>query len=355
MLNSLFLYCSFMFLSIGIAYLADKYNSIVLRNILILFLIVITGFRGHEVGIDTPNYIETWDKIMLDIPVFSEIGFQWLILLLQKFTLNPTALFVTCSAIIFSFLIIRLWDFRTIASFSVMIAVLYMIVVMRSMNVMRQYCAISIIFFSTRYLFQKGYLKFILGVIVATLFHTSSLLAISFLGFELLNWQHLSSLKKFFFSLLIMLGTCVSVVGYNLVYLKYGDYFQNYEANLGMLTTILIIFIFFSFFGSKMWKKRIGFSIETILKHQYWIKIFFVAYLIGIILQSLGYFFSYMDRIGLIFSTWGIVFWGALFKLTISRSLKLLYALSLLVLIGWPFGVAIISNGYGTVPYTFCW
>lgn len=355
MLNSLLLYCLFMFLSVGMAYLADKYNSIVLRNLLILFLIVITGFRGYEVGIDTPNYIETWDETIFGIPVYSEIGFQWLMLLLQKFTLNPTSLFVSCSTIIFTFLIIRLWDFRQIASFTIMIAVLYMLVLMRSMNIMRQYCAIAIVFFSTRYLFQKGYLKFILGVIVATLFHTSSLLAISFLGFELLQWKQLSFRKKAFFILLIAIGVSLSVIVFSFINSKYGNYFEQTEVDLGLLTIVTFIFVLLSFVASNLWRKRIGIDYNAIGEHRYWIKVIFVAYFMGILLQSLGYFFPYMDRIGLMFSLFGIVFWGVLFKLTINVVLKLVYTFSLLFLIGWPFLSSILNNDYGTVPYTFCW
>lgn len=355
MLSSLLLYFLFMFVAVGMAYLADKYNSIVIRNLLILFLVVITGFRGYEVGIDTPNYIETWDKVMVGYPVFSEIGFQWLIMLLQKFTLNSTALFVTCSVIIFGFLIVRLWDFRQISSFTIMIAVLYMLVLMRSMNIIRQYCAIAIVFFSTRYLFQKSYLKFLLGVGVATLFHTSSLLAISFLGFELLKWKQLSLRKKMCFVSLIIIGFCFSVVAYNFVSSEYGNYFEQPEVDLGLLTIISFVFVVFSFWASKLWRKKNGLDYYVVIEHRFLIKAFFVAYLFGIILQSLGYFFPFMDRVGLLFSLWGIAFWGTLFKLTINYTLKLVYGFSLLLLIGWPFLSAIINNGYGTVPYTFCW
>lgn len=355
MLSSLSIYILFMFVSVSIAYLADKHNSIVLRNLLILFFIIITGFRGYEVGIDTPNYIEIWDNVMTGFPVYLEIGFQWLIMLLQKFTLNPTALFITCSAIIFGFLIIRLWDFRHIASFTIMIAVVYMFVLMRSMNIVRQYCSIAIVFYFTRYLFQKHYLKFLFGVGVATLFHTSSLLAISFVGFDLLKWKQLPLWKKTFLISLIIIGSCLSLVAYNFISSEYGNYFEQQEIDFGLLTIILFVFVLFSFSTSKLWKKKIGTDNTSIIEHRFLIKVFFAAYLFGIILQSLGYFFPYMDRVGLLFSLWGIAFWGALFKLTINYTLKFLYGFSLLLLIGWPFLSAIIHNGYGTVPYTFCW
>ena len=158
------------------AYLADKYNSKLVRNLLICFLVLITGFRSVEVGIDSANYAEIWDAVLVGIPVFLEVGFQMLIQFLQRISTNPTILFVTCSIITFDLLIIRLWDFRNVASFTVMILVLFMLVVMPSMNTMRQYCAVSIVFYGTKFLFQKKYLKFILSVLIATSLHTSSLL-----------------------------------------------------------------------------------------------------------------------------------------------------------------------------------
>ena len=355
MFFSYFFYFSLFFACIVIAYLADKYESIRLRNLLILILACATGFRGHEVGIDTPHYIDIWDNIMVGDPVYQEVGFQWLILLLQKISEDPTILFVACSTIVFGFLIVRLWDFREVASFSVMTAVLYMLLFMQSMNTIRQHCALSIIFFCTRYLFQKSYFRFMLGVGIATLLHISSLLAISFVGFDLLKWKQLSWRKKMFLVLLIVAGGCSSMVVYNFIYSEYGNYFEQPETDLGLLTIILFIFVLCSYGASKLWKKRIGGNYETITDHHYLINVVFVAYLMGILLQSLGYFFPYMGRIGLLFSLWGIVFWGMLFKLTVSSTLKLVYGLSMLLLIGWPFGVAIINNGYGTVPYMFCW
>lgn len=340
---------------VGIAYIADKYNSKILRDIIIVILVIITGFRGENVGIDTANYVELWDAVLKGDFLVVEIGFQWLMLFLQNISTEPTILFFVCSLIIFGLTIIRLWDFRRIASFPVMIAALYMLFVMQSMNTMRQYCAIAIVFWGTKYLFQKKYWSFLIYVVLASLLHVSSLLAISFIGFDLLRWNSFSFWQKMTFVFLFILGLVLSVPIYNFIYIEYGTYFESEEVDFGLLTTVLFIFTLFSFYASKLWRKSVAIDAHSNDEWRYLIKVSFVAYAFGIILQSLGYFFPFMDRIGLIFSVWGIVFWGMLFKLTLRKPLKIVYFLSMFLLVMLPFLRIMISNGLGTVPYSFYW
>lgn len=355
MLFSLLFYFTILFVCIFIAHLADKYNSKILLYLLISILVIVTGFRGDEVGIDTPNYIEVWDEIMVDGFVVVELGFQWLIMALQKVTTNPTSLFFSCSIIIYLLLVIRLWDFRKIASFPMMITALYTFSFMPSMNIMRQYCAIAIIFYSTRYFFKKQYVKFLVGVLLATLFHTSALSAISFLGFELLIWHDLSRAKRLFFLLTIVFFPMIGLAVYDFIDSEYGQYFENEEQSLGILTLLKFIFIVTSYYCSKLWSKKYLISDDQIENYSYISKFVFGSFLLGVTLESLAYFFPFMGRIGLPFSIWGIVFWGMLFKLTKNIVLKEVYFLAFLLLFGMPFLLSIVFNGYGTVPYYFCW
>lgn len=349
MFLSLIFYVFLLLICTTLAYYADKYNSKKILYLIIFIFTFVTGFRGEDVGIDTVNYIDFWDEVLSGNILFIELGFQWLIEVLQKVTTNYVILFFTCSFIIYFFIIIRLWELKRIASFSILIATLYMLVLMPSMNTMRQYCAISILFYSTRYLFNKKYLRYFGGIIVATLLHTSSLLGIVFGGFDLLNWRQYSLPKKIFFVLLLLLLPFFFFKAYELAYTEYGNYFESGEANIGLLTLLKILFISSSYYFSKIWLKVSSYD------SKYIVKVAFSSYLIGTCLESLGYFFPYMDRIGLVFSIWGILYWGILFKFTNNISLKYLYFMFLLVLIGLPFLLSIINNGYGTVPYSLCW
>lgn len=316
--------------------------------------IFVAGLRNEEVGLDTPNYIEYWEAISSDDIVYVELGFQWLILILQKISLHPTLLFITCSFIIYYLIIIRLWDFRKIASFPMMIAVLYAFSLMPSMNIMRQYCAIAIIFYSTRFLFNRQYLKFLIGIIIATLLHTSALSAILLYFFEFLWRPNLSKSFKILFIFVLIVFSVIGLQLYNLLNAEYGQYFEDSEESLGALTLLKIMFILISFYCSKLWSKKIVISDATI-EYRYLIKLIFNIYLFGVALESLTYFFPFMGRIGLPFSIFGIVYWGILLKLTNNIFLKECYFIAFLLLYGFPFIMSMVSNGYGTMPYLFYW
>ena len=355
MLFSYLFYILSLFVCTICAHCADKYNSKLIRNLLICFLVFITGFRGYEVGIDTSSYVAIWDAMIIGAPVYCEVGFQWLISFLQNFSLNPTILLVTCSVITFGLLVIRLWDFRKIASFTMMVVVLYMLVVLPSMNVMRQFCAVSIVFFSTRYLFQRCYFKFFLGILIASYLHISSLLGIFFVGFELLDWKRFSILKKAIFSVLILVGLIISGLAYEFVNSEYGHYFDNETVQSGSLTIVLFVFIIFAFAASNLNGKKIGKDLSEVRKSHFLILVSFISYVVAVLLQSLGYYFEFMDRIGILFSMWGIVFWGILFKLTKRILLTVLFFVAMLVLVGWPFITILRGNTLQVLPYSFCW
>ena len=317
--------------------------------------IFVTGFRSEDVGIDTPNYIEYWDAMSSDGLIFIELGFQYLIILLQKISSHPTLLFLTCSFIIYYLIIKRLWDFRAIASFPMMIAVLYTFSLMASMNIMRQYCAIAIIFYSTRFLFERQYLKFFIGVILATLLHTSGLSAIALLGFELFWWNKLSRTKKFFFICALIFLPFIILQLYNLITSEYGQYFEDEKQSLGLLTLLKFVFILISFYCSKLWRKRVNIVSYGIGGYNYVIKFIFLTCLLGVTLESLAYFFPFMGRIGLPFSIFGVIYIGILFKMTRKALLKYCYFIAFLILYGMPFLLSMLANGYGTMPYSFCW
>lgn len=347
MLISYLFYFLSLFICVFLAYCGDKYKSRKLLYLLILFVTSITGFRGNEVGIDTPNYIEIWDNILYGKTVYVEIGFQWFICLLQKITTNPVMLFFTCSLIIYSCFILRLWDFRNSASFPFMIAVLFMLVLMPSMNVMRQYCAVAIIFYSTKYLFTQRYIKYIGGIIFASLFHLSALIAISFLGLELLEWKKLSMQKRIFYSFLVVLFLLLGSLIYSFVLSEYGHYFENKEENLGILTLAKACFIVFSAFLSGLWRKK---TLDE--NNKYIIKVSFSMYLLGVSIESLGYFFPYMSRIGIPFSIFSVLYWGILFRQTKNVVLNFIYFIALLLFVALPFLLSMVTNGFGTMPYS---
>lgn len=357
MLNTYILYVGAFIACTLLAYLSQKYNSKTLAQIIVLLLVCITGFRGSEVGRDTVSYISMWENLIAGEPVYVEPGFQWLMYALQQVSSDSIILFIVCSFIIYELIICRLWSFRTMSSFPVSIAVLYMSDMHPSMNIMRQYCAVAIVFYCIQYLIDGKYFKYIIGVVIASLIHFSTIIALLYLLiYDFLRWRELTIFRKTF--LLIILGISPLILGLILPILEteYGNYFETHENNIGFLTALKVIFILVSLIFSRLWEKKMT-NLRSILtqKDRLLVKLSFIAYILGVVLQSLGYFFPFMDRIGMPFYIMGSIYWGILFKCTQNTSLRAMYLSALILLIGIPFALSMFGNGQGVVPYTFAW
>lgn len=357
MLNTYILYVGAFIACTLLAYLSQKYNSKTLAQIIVLLLVCITGCRGFEVGLDTVSYISMWENLIAGEPVYVEPGFQWLMYALQQISTDSIILFIVCSFIIYGLIINRLWSFRTVLSFPVSISVLYMTDMFPSMNIMRQYCAIAIVFYCVQYLIDGKYLKYIIGVVVASLIHFSAIIALLYLLIcDFLQWHELSLRRKTFWLTLIIISPLIFGFILPVFETEYGHYFETHENSSGFLTTLKIIFILISFIFSRLWEKKMT-NLRSILTQndKLLVKLSFIAYILGVGLQSLGYFFPFMDRIGMPFYIMGSIYWGILFKCTQKISVRVLYLCALILLIGIPFSLSMFNNGQGVVPYTFVW
>ncbi|MDD3038173.1 EpsG family protein [Bacteroides sp.] len=345
-------YISVYLICLILSVVADKKDSKPLKFLICVIFVIITGFRGSQVGIDTENYINIWDNLYYGRATFVEPGFTLMNLALQKFTDNPVAIFVTSSSIIYFLIINRLWDFKRIASFPVMISVLYMSHLMMSMNVLRQYCAVAIIFYFTRYLSKGDYIRFIIGILIASTLHLSSLIGFLMFAFEILKWKNLNRAQKLLLGIGIAMSPFILYVASRFAFNQFGGYFSNSESNIGFLTSGKMLFICYACFSFNLFKKKKDFRIDN-LSLDVFIRNTILTVILGLCLVSIGYFFPFMERIGLLFSLYEILFWGILFKL-ISNQNKVLCFLVFSFLVIYPFISSIINNGQGTVPYSFC-
>lgn len=56
-----------------LAYKAEISQKKIYVWLVVLFLVFIAGFRGEEVGIDMPNYIEIWDRLLIGGIAYQEV------------------------------------------------------------------------------------------------------------------------------------------------------------------------------------------------------------------------------------------------------------------------------------------
>lgn len=357
MFESYIIYILILIISVYLANIAQKYNSKTIANCISLLLIFIAGCRGIGVGIDTATYDKIWEESLISRPKYIEIGFQLLFYILQIFSSDSIIFFIACSAIIYGLTISRLWDYRSISSFPVAIAVFYMVNFMPSMNIMRQYCGVAIVFYFFKYLLEGKTLKYLLGVTLATLMHYSSIIALAFLFIRVfIKWKEMSKKEKVMWITLTFLLPLICIILLHSVISEYGQYFESHENNPGILTISKILFIIISFYISMLRKKTLtNDNIYIDNKKMLLLKMSFIAYLIGTTLESLGYFFTFMSRIGMCFYVFGALYWGILFKCTRNRFTRSVYLLALIGLVVLPFIISMMYNGQGTIPYSFIW
>lgn len=339
----MFVYILILFVCMLLAYRAEITQKKIYVCLVALFLVFIGGFRGEEVGIDTPNYIEIWDRLLIGGIAYQEVGFQFIITSLQHITDNPTYMFLACSSIIYPLIIFRLWDFRKVASFTFMIAMFFLLYYLHSFNVMRQYIALAIVFYFSRYLQKGNYFLFFIGVLLSVLFHTSSLLALAFFGAELLLWKYLSKWQKWFIALCV----CFSFILIPLVLLyveRYFLYFDNTEVKVGSLVVLKLACLIITYL--LVFKKN---QVEYRVK--YLVKSAFILAFLGVSMEALGYFFPYMSRIGLYMTIFQVVYYGILMHKSTIKANKIVFYFVLFVLYFIPFLLS--AEGFGVLPYEF--
>lgn len=141
-----------------------------------LVFIFLTGFR-YGVGQDYfYTYVPYFERVCLGLGQQDmELGYYGLNLLVSCFTHDPFPVFLICSLLFFSFTYAAIMRESSHPVFSVFL-IFGMSYLFIYMNAMRQMVAVSILLFSLRYIERREPVKFIACVLVACLFHSSSLL-----------------------------------------------------------------------------------------------------------------------------------------------------------------------------------
>ncbi len=328
------------------AYAAQKSNNKLYIYIIIASLTFVAGLRSYTVGIDTDSYVQIFKQLHVGYfdTVWGEVGFKYFAKILLEIYNSPTFVFVVFALVTNGLIVFRLWDFKQISSFSYAVACYYIAFYFVSFNVMRQFFAVAIIFYATRYISKKKYICFLIATAVATLFHTSSLAAAMFIVLEVFQWKYLKRIQKFFIGAIIVFSP-LAIIYISREIQGYSHYFDSASGNsVGfMLVAKLIIYIFGIILFNKSHRDK---------STEYAIRCVKIYYLLGIILNATGYFFEYMDRIGLPFYVFECTYFGII---TQNTKCNQLFKLVLSLLLTYLFIMDLVSNGQGQLPYEFIW
>ena len=172
-------------------------------------IIIISGLRSPEIGVDTQQFVNAFNKIKyMSISDFSslryEYGFSFLCWALSKISSEPQILIFTTSLIINY----SVAEFIYKNSKNVYLStILYLICnfFFSNMNIMRQALAISIVLLGYEKLKNAQYLKFIGFVIIASQFHSSAILSLLYIPLKKFKFTKKSSIIVLFATVLAFL------------------------------------------------------------------------------------------------------------------------------------------------------
>lgn len=172
------------------AHLATKQSKkicIVLFSIIsVLIPSVLAGLRDTSIGTDVEYYLIPWFSIARYTDSFIEylsLGKEPLFLLIEYIVANffgkINYLLFAIHLIIMSNIYMGAYRHKDKCSVPFVLMLFYFLFFNESLNLLRQYAALSIIFANVHYLEKKNYKLFALWVAVATLFHSTAIIALS--------------------------------------------------------------------------------------------------------------------------------------------------------------------------------
>ena len=350
---------------------AEKHDKFKYLSIVVVILTVIAGFRSESVGIDTTSYIQKMTYIANGNPELAfglEQGFKILVKYLLKISSSYTLFFTLVAAFTNYLIIKRLWDYRYIASVPCMMLCYYAGFYGYTFNIMRQFLAIAIIFYSSKLLDKRKYIPFALIVILCSFFiHQSSIICIGFIATDLFMWKNLSKWQKNLIGMgLIILPIAFCCVASRL-FSKYTGYFEIMSCNIGFMVLAKVLFFVVSLYVSRyiLIPKLSPEQIDSDYQEYRMRKATTIYYPIGLLLTAIGYFYPFMDRIGLYYMFFECIYFGMLLKVNLKNSVvcinnytqktvndnSLVYLLLILLLVGYNFFTDIFNNAQGIVPY----
>lgn len=192
-------------------------NKITLIGVIILILISITRF---DVGYD---YISYYNFIypIYDYEYTERLEYGYQLILMFSYSINePQAQFVIVGLITYFLTFITIWKFSNNIGLSILIYV--GLCYLSTLSEVRQALAVSMVFFSIRYIINKKLLKFIITIIVASLFHSTALIAILF--YPLCNWITKKKLIIFSFCATIALSALLKILVNNPLFIVYSSH-----------------------------------------------------------------------------------------------------------------------------------
>lgn len=196
----------FVYIACLVSRIFNENNNKILAGMFLLLaflsMFFISGFR-YGVGTDYFNYEYIFKNISLN-NISAEFSYDFLSIFIKKFFSNAQIIFLVTSFIILMLFFISIPKYSKRYELSIFLFIT-MYHFYYSMNIVRQYIAISIVLYGIRYIFSENFKKYLFCVIFASTFHSSAIIAIIiyFLRKKFLLDNHITTIIIFLFALLV--------------------------------------------------------------------------------------------------------------------------------------------------------
>lgn len=349
-------YVSFAISAISAEKLQNRIKNKLLYYMIVLFVPVFIATTRVDIGTDYMSYYWYYQQVS-EGNVYTSMEFLYKALNYVAhwvFGCYEGVLFLS-AALTYSFVLAGLRRIRSDASVGIGMWVFYCFYFSSSLNVMRQLIALSIVFYALILLNEGKMKKSIIFMVIATLFHTTSLIAFVFIFVKLLS-KSKDCLKKF----AIVVAVCsMSVIvggGYIIRILagvlpeKYKEYFLSTKTgiiSLGFLIdiipTFLIVIIPVIFY-------------VLYCRHDKTYRFLCNVGMMSLPILLIGYYVSYFGRIVLYFDIAQIALVGVGIKKASTASSKLLYTVFIVLFYGFYFWYSAMFRGSNEIiPYMSSW
>ena len=157
-----------------------KRNYIKNASFFLVFIIlgVFSAIRDG-IGIDYTAYIMHIEGIALGMPNYMEVGFKYLAKVIMKLTGDPKLVIGVAAIVTCYFYVAAIYKQSINIKMSMFLFITWGYYFF-TFNTIRNYLALSIVFFAIPYVINRQHIRFIIWVIIATLFHKSAIICIPF-------------------------------------------------------------------------------------------------------------------------------------------------------------------------------
>lgn len=157
-------------------------REVSLKRLSFIFVFTTLGLFSavrDGIGIDYISYIMHIERINVGLPNYMEPGFQYLTKFIMFLTHDSRMVIGAASIITSYFFVSTIYK----QSYNIKLSIFLFLTwgyYFFTFNTIRNYLALAIVIYSITYIFDKKYYKFVLWVLIASLFHKSALICIPF-------------------------------------------------------------------------------------------------------------------------------------------------------------------------------